>query len=54
VTAGPVYLWSRRLLSGVEACFDLVGTSKTLLYVDRMRCVVRDHVRIESENHVAC
>jgi hypothetical protein len=31
MTAGPVCLRSLRLLSGVGACFVLVGTSKRLL-----------------------
>jgi hypothetical protein len=31
--------WVPRLLSGVEACFDLIGTTKRLLYVYCMRYV---------------
>jgi hypothetical protein len=30
VTAGPVHIWSPRLLPGVEACFVLMGTSERL------------------------
>jgi hypothetical protein len=52
--AEPVCLWSTRLLSGVGVCFDLVGTSKSLLYVDHVRCMVRGHVRIERGKHVTC
>jgi hypothetical protein len=29
-TAGPVYLWLPRLLSGVGACLDFVGASERL------------------------
>jgi hypothetical protein len=54
VTIGPVYLWSLRLLLGVGACFDLMGTKERLLYADHVRCMVRDPTQIERGNRVAC
>jgi hypothetical protein len=41
MTAGPVCLWLSRLLPGVGAYFDFVGTSERLSYVDHVRCMVR-------------
>jgi hypothetical protein len=39
MTAGPGGLSVSRLLSGVGAYFDLMGTSERLLYVDYVRYV---------------
>jgi hypothetical protein len=39
MTAGPVCLWWPRLDSGVEAYFDLVGTSERLLQANHKRYV---------------
>jgi hypothetical protein len=50
MTAGPVYLWLSRLLPGVGACFDFVGTSERLSYV---RCMVRHHMQIKHGGHMA-
>jgi hypothetical protein len=40
-------LWLLRLLLGVGAYFDFVGTSKRLSYVDHVRCMVWDHTQIK-------
>jgi hypothetical protein len=50
----PICLWLPRLLLGVEAYFDLVGTSETFLYADYMRCMVGNHAWIKRGKHVAC
>jgi hypothetical protein len=31
-----------------------VGTNERLIYVDHMRCMVRDHARIKREKCVTC
>jgi hypothetical protein len=54
MTTRPVYLRLSRLLPGVDACFDLVGTSERLSYTDHMRCMVRDHMRIKHEGRMEC
>jgi hypothetical protein len=51
---GPVCLWFLRLLSGVGAYFDFVGTSERLSYADHVRCMVRDHTQIKSGGHMMC
>jgi hypothetical protein len=51
---GPVCLWSPRLLPGVGACFNYVGTSERLSYMDHVRCMVQDHMQIEHGGHMAC
>jgi hypothetical protein len=50
----PICLSLPRLLLGVGVCFDLVGTSERLLYVDHMRCMAGDHVQIKRGKRVAC
>jgi hypothetical protein len=40
-TAEPVCLWLSRLLMGVGACFDFVGTSERLSYMDDVSSMVR-------------
>jgi hypothetical protein len=52
--AGPVYLWLSRLLPGVGACFDFVGTSERLSYADYVRCMIRDHMQIKRGGRMAC
>jgi hypothetical protein len=54
MTAGLVYLWLSRLLPGVAACFNFVGTSERLSYVDHMRCMVRDHTQIKRGGRMSC
>jgi hypothetical protein len=54
IMAGPVCRWLLRLLPGVGACFDFVGTSERLSYTDHMRCMVQDHMQIKSGGHMAC
>jgi hypothetical protein len=54
MTAGPVCFCLPRLLPGVGAYFDLVGTGKRLIYADHVRHMVWDHTRIERGKHVAC
>jgi hypothetical protein len=54
MTAGPVYLWLSRLLSGVGACFNFMETSERLSYVDHVRCMVRDHTQIKRGGRMAC
>jgi hypothetical protein len=54
MTARSVCFLSSRLLPGVGACFDLMGTSERLLYTDHMRCMVEDHTHIERGKCVAC
>jgi hypothetical protein len=53
-TAGPVCLWLSRLLPSVGACFDFVGTSKRLSYVDHVRYMIWDHTQIKCGGHMAC
>jgi hypothetical protein len=53
-TVGLAYLWLSRLLSGVGACFDFVGTSERLFYADHVRCMVRDHTQIKRGGRMAC
>jgi hypothetical protein len=36
---GPVDLWLPRVLLGVGTCFDLMGTSERLSYVDHVRYI---------------
>jgi hypothetical protein len=43
----PTCLWLSRLLLGVWACFDFMGTSERLSYVDHVRCMVQDHTQIK-------
>jgi hypothetical protein len=52
--AGPVCLWLSRLLSGVGACFDAVGTSERLSYMDHLRCMVWDHTQIKRGWRMTC
>jgi hypothetical protein len=47
ITAGQVCLWLSRLLPGVGAYFDFVGTSERLFYMDHVRCMVLDHTQIK-------
>jgi hypothetical protein len=54
MTAGPVYLWLSRLLPGVGAYFDFVGTSERLSYVDHVRCMVRGHMQIKRGGRMVC
>jgi hypothetical protein len=54
MTAGSVCLWLSRLLPGVEACFDFVGTSERLSYMDHVRCMVRDHTQIKRGGCMVC
>jgi hypothetical protein len=53
-TAGPVRLWLSRLLSGVGACFDFVGTSERLSYVVHVRCIVRDYMQMKGGGCMTC
>jgi hypothetical protein len=53
-TARPVCLWLSRLLLGVGGCFDFMGTSEWLSYVDHVRCMVWDHMQIKRGGHMAC
>jgi hypothetical protein len=39
MTAGSADLWLPRLLPSVGVCFNLMGTSERLLYMDHMRYV---------------
>jgi hypothetical protein len=43
-----------RQVSGVGAYFNLMGTNERLLYKDHVRCMARDHARIEREKRVTC
>jgi hypothetical protein len=53
-TVEPVCLWLSRLLSGVGAYFNFVGTSERLSYVDHVRCMVWDHIQIKRGGRMAC
>jgi hypothetical protein len=53
-TARVVYLWLSRLLPGVGACFNFVGTSERLSYADHVRCMVQDHTQIKRGERMAC
>jgi hypothetical protein len=53
-TVGSVYLWLARLLLGVGACFDFMGTSERLSYTNHIRCMVRDHTQIKHGGRMAC
>jgi hypothetical protein len=53
-TAGPVCLWLSRLLLGVGVCFDFMGTSERLSYMDHVRCMLRDHTQIKRGGCMAC
>jgi hypothetical protein len=53
-TAGLACLWLSRLLSGVGACFDSVGTSERLSYADHMRCMIREHMQINRGGRMTC
>jgi hypothetical protein len=53
-TAGQVCLRLSRLLSGVGACFEFVGTSERLSYTDHVRCMVRDYTQIKHGGHMTC
>jgi hypothetical protein len=54
MTTGPVCLWLSRLLSGVGAYFNFVGTSERLSYADHVRCMVQDHTQIKRGGCMAC
>jgi hypothetical protein len=54
LTAGSVCLWLSKLLPGVVAYFNFVGTSERLSYADLMRCMVRDHMQIKRGECMAC
>jgi hypothetical protein len=54
MTAGHVYVWLSRLLSGVGAYFDFVGTGERLSNADHMRCMVQDHTQIKRGGHMMC
>jgi hypothetical protein len=51
--AGPVCLCLLRLLPGVGACFEFVGTSERLYYMDHVRCLVHDHMQIRRGGRMA-
>jgi hypothetical protein len=51
---GPVCLWLSRLLSGVGAYFNFVGTSERLSYADHVRCMVQDHTQIKRGGCMTC
>jgi hypothetical protein len=51
---GSVCLWLSRLLPGVGACFDFVGTSERLSYVDHVRCMFQDHTQMKHGGRTAC
>jgi hypothetical protein len=54
-TTGPVCLWLPRLLSGVGACFDLVGASERLSRTGTTRRKRTPDVRgLEWEAYMAC
>jgi hypothetical protein len=53
-TTGPVCLWLSRLLLDVGACFNFVGTSERLSYVNHVRCMVQDHMQIKRGGRMAC
>jgi hypothetical protein len=54
-TTGPVCLWLPRLLSGVGACFDLVGASERLSRTGTTRRKRTPGVRgLEWEAYMAC
>jgi hypothetical protein len=53
-TVELVYLWLSRLLPGVGACFDFVGTSEKLSYADHVRCMIWDHMQIKRGGRMAC
>jgi hypothetical protein len=54
MTVGPVYLWLSRLLSGVGACLNFVGTSERLSYADHVRCMVWVDTQIKHGRCMAC
>jgi hypothetical protein len=54
MTAGPVCLWLSRLLLGVGACFDFMGSSEWLSYTDDVRCTVREHTQIKHGGRMVC
>jgi hypothetical protein len=51
---GLVCLWLSRFLPDLGACFDFVGTSERLSYVNHMRCMAQDHTQIECGECMAC
>jgi hypothetical protein len=54
MTIGPVCLWLSRLLLGVGACFNFVGTNERLSHTDHVRCMIWDYVQIKRGGCMAC